>query len=334
MRQSTRKKNSTLANRHKTHYEHKNTLLCDRCIENQKLKIEKLSNFQPQDEKTYDLEVKLYKEYMEKIYDLCDKCKSKVKFEITRQDGILKQYLYKMGKFDYLFERKIFGQRLNNFCNKARNSKLKLNSKFFLYLLILILSILIISFNDYSNNHFFQNLFFIFPKLSNQSLEIVANVSSLINNSNITKFNHYLPFFIVLNYILLCASLMVENENFKENIYLLTLNTILIIYNYQSIYKSFKYEQNVITNFNFVPVCTGLMILILFFKLKNITNKPLNNLRPIFSHQESGIPNLKYNSNQTSRIIWPAKLKSVSNSLFDFKPARASWDSSGKFFKK
>lgn len=329
MRHLSNKKKLNFANKQNTH-EHKSTFLCDRCTENQKLKIEKLSNFQPQDEKTFDLEMKLYKEYMEKIYDLCGKCKSRVKFEITRQDGILKQYLYRMGKFDYLFEPKMFVQRLNKFCNKAQISKLMINTKFFLYLIILILSILIISFNDYSNSNLNQFFFSFSPQLSSHTQELISNVSSLIKNSNLTNLNHLIPFFIVLNYIFLCASLILENENFKENIYLLSLNTILIIYNYQSIYNSFKYQQNVRTSFNFVPVCTGLMILILIFKLKSIKSKPINNIRPILTSQGSIIPNLKNNSYQANRIIWPAKLKPVSKSLFDFKPARASLDSSGK----
>jgi hypothetical protein len=41
---------------------------------------------------------------LEKIYELCDKCKSRVKFEITRQDGALKHYLFQQGQFSFLYE--------------------------------------------------------------------------------------------------------------------------------------------------------------------------------------------------------------------------------------
>ena len=98
----------------KTNKSNRNTksILCDRCTQNQELKIQKLSNFEPHKKETYDLELELYKEYMEKIYELCAMCKSKVKFEITKQDGILKQYLYNIGKFDYLFERNFIKNKL------------------------------------------------------------------------------------------------------------------------------------------------------------------------------------------------------------------------------
>lgn len=72
--------------------------LCQRCNYYQQLKIEKLSKFEPKKEETYDLEIKYYKNYLEKIYTLCTNCQSKVKFEITKQDGIIKQYLLNLSR--------------------------------------------------------------------------------------------------------------------------------------------------------------------------------------------------------------------------------------------
>ena len=41
---------------------------------------------------------------MEKIYEICASCKSKVNFEITKQNGILKQYFLNLGRYDYFYE--------------------------------------------------------------------------------------------------------------------------------------------------------------------------------------------------------------------------------------
>jgi hypothetical protein len=72
--------------------------LCEKCNLNQELKLIKLTNYESKNEDTYDFEIEMYKDYLDKLYDLCDTCKSKVKFEIRKQDGILKQYLFKLGK--------------------------------------------------------------------------------------------------------------------------------------------------------------------------------------------------------------------------------------------
>ncbi|RNA34542.1 Transmembrane [Brachionus plicatilis] len=324
------KKKTFLSNKTKFLGE-KNSFLCGQCTSNQKIKIEKLSNFQPQREETFDLEIQLYKEYMEKIYDLCDKCKSKVKFEITRQDGILKQYLYKIGKFDYLFERNILGKRLTTFRNQtiSHNSNLVSIAKIFLHLFTLILSTVTILYNDYSNSDLIKNLFYFSPSLDNQVREFISKISSLTNNSTSIKLNNQIPLLVCINHILLCTSLMVENEHFKAIVSLLSLNTFLIVSNYGTIYKNLNLPQNFPICLKFVPVCTGLMILIIIFKLINIKFKCLNlSERPEMSSQGSIIPNLKNKSNQENKIIKPARFKPVSKSLLDFKPARASVDSS------
>lgn len=72
-------------------------VLCDTCNRNQEIKLNKLSNYESKNEDTYDFEIEMYKNYLDQLYDLCNICKSKVKFEIRKQDGILKQYLFKLG---------------------------------------------------------------------------------------------------------------------------------------------------------------------------------------------------------------------------------------------
>ena len=72
--------------------------LCEKCNINQEIKLNKLTNYESKNEDTYDFEIEMYRNYLDKLYDLCDMCKSKVKFEIRKQDGILKQYLFKLGE--------------------------------------------------------------------------------------------------------------------------------------------------------------------------------------------------------------------------------------------
>ncbi len=66
---------------------------------------------------------------MEQIYDLCEKCKPKVKFEITKQDGILKQYLFRLGEFSFLFEKDSCTNKEARFLQNS--SREKLNKKIF-----------------------------------------------------------------------------------------------------------------------------------------------------------------------------------------------------------
>ena len=95
--------------------------LCENCNRNQEIILNKLSNYEAKTVSTNDLEIEMYRGYLDKLYNLQGDCKSKVKFEIRKQDGILKQYLYKIGNFEYFFEnnnkmsRRIGGVENNEF---------------------------------------------------------------------------------------------------------------------------------------------------------------------------------------------------------------------------
>jgi hypothetical protein len=94
----------------------------------------------------------MYKEYLEKIYTLCSNCQSKVKFEITKQDGILKQYLLNLGMFHNFFERKISHKnpQLNGSgCETRISFNLAKLTQFTIMLVILLLTLFIVAFNSY-----------------------------------------------------------------------------------------------------------------------------------------------------------------------------------------
>ncbi|XP_053379975.1 transmembrane protein 201-like [Mercenaria mercenaria] len=61
-------------------------VLCDRCTQNQLLKIKQLANFIPYNEKNYDEEVDAFKRHIEKVYRLCLPCEIKVQQELQLQD--------------------------------------------------------------------------------------------------------------------------------------------------------------------------------------------------------------------------------------------------------
>ncbi|XP_017013903.3 uncharacterized protein [Drosophila takahashii] len=52
--------------------------LCDQCNEAQRLKVEKLSQFEPKNESRFDQELKVYRERLEKQYRLCSSCERHV----------------------------------------------------------------------------------------------------------------------------------------------------------------------------------------------------------------------------------------------------------------
>lgn len=98
-------KSSSSYSSNRTNYKSSNCL-CAKCNVNEETKLKKIREFKPKNDSTYEIEIKFYKEQLERIYGLCDKCKQKVNFEIRKQDGHLKEYLYKLGNYNYLFENK------------------------------------------------------------------------------------------------------------------------------------------------------------------------------------------------------------------------------------
>jgi hypothetical protein len=98
--------------------------------------------------------LKNYKEFLEKIYELCENCKSKVKFEITKQDGMIKNYLLKIGKFDYFFEHKRFeNSHVFNSLKATKIALLESQKNVYVYYILMailfILTTLVLGFNEY-----------------------------------------------------------------------------------------------------------------------------------------------------------------------------------------
>lgn len=59
--------------------------LCVDCNKRQSIKLLELSNFEPTNENLYDLELKAFKEYLEKRYPLCGSCVSTVRSVLSKQ---------------------------------------------------------------------------------------------------------------------------------------------------------------------------------------------------------------------------------------------------------
>ncbi|XP_014471641.1 PREDICTED: uncharacterized protein LOC106742846 isoform X2 [Dinoponera quadriceps] len=62
------------------------------CNKRESLKLSELSNFEPRNEVLYSVEVKVFKEYLEKKYPLCDTCKSTVWNVLNKQTLWLTRY--------------------------------------------------------------------------------------------------------------------------------------------------------------------------------------------------------------------------------------------------
>lgn len=64
------------------------------CNKRENLKLLELSNFEPKDKNLYSKELKMFKEYLEKRYPLCNNCKSVVR-DVLRKQALWLTY-YKM----------------------------------------------------------------------------------------------------------------------------------------------------------------------------------------------------------------------------------------------
>lgn len=224
--------------------------LCDHCNYYQQVKIEKLAEFKPKNEENFDAEIKSYKEYLEKIYEICVECKSKVNFEITKQNGILKQYFLNLGNFDYFYEKP--QSSTLNVHNKAHSvvgsqqvytlntntpyfqGKLNLFLSVASYLVIFILASLILAYNEYNDlmiNELNENstlaisLLFHAEQIINQSFIIKSRslgtffLGSYFDNSSeqvFTYFNQSLPFLLVAIYPLSCLLLIIYKKSGKS----------------------------------------------------------------------------------------------------------------------
>lgn len=69
-----------------------NNGLCKQCNMNESLKISKLSDYVPKNERNYEYEIKKFKDSLEQQYPLCAKCKSTVNNVLYKQSLWLAQY--------------------------------------------------------------------------------------------------------------------------------------------------------------------------------------------------------------------------------------------------
>ncbi|XP_012058705.1 PREDICTED: uncharacterized protein LOC105621876 [Atta cephalotes] len=82
--------------------------LCACCNKREGLKLSELANFEPKNEKLFNTELKIFKEYLEARYPLCDSCKLTVRDVLRRQAVWLTRY--KM----LFFRRKPFKTLISN----------------------------------------------------------------------------------------------------------------------------------------------------------------------------------------------------------------------------
>ncbi len=211
----------------------------------------------------------MYKEQLERIYDICEICKSKVNFEITKQNGILKQYLLKLGKFKLYFDSNKYKENYDqnkkldeSFSNEFKPSThfcavnlFRSTSHFLIYFLILVLASLSLitdlnhsepTFLVFNNNNFtcmlYNNSQLLIQKLSDF---IYYKYNFMQENFNSTKFeskndfinylNTKLPFNIIIIYILSCFLILTSskrNDSTKREIkysFLIWTSSFLLI---------------------------------------------------------------------------------------------------------
>lgn len=66
--------------------------LCAKCNRNEEVKMSQLANFEPSNNKKYDLELEIFKKNLELKYKLCQKCSKVVKGVLSKQASWLLQY--------------------------------------------------------------------------------------------------------------------------------------------------------------------------------------------------------------------------------------------------
>ncbi|XP_052227400.1 transmembrane protein 201-like isoform X2 [Dreissena polymorpha] len=85
-------------------------LLCDKCCQNQLLKVKQLANFTPYNEKSYDCEVEAFSAHLEKVYRLCPQCEIRVSEELETQNEALCMRLSHLDES----QRSLLGLSLNS----------------------------------------------------------------------------------------------------------------------------------------------------------------------------------------------------------------------------
>ncbi|XP_033334511.2 uncharacterized protein LOC117225250 [Megalopta genalis] len=87
--------------------------LCNQCTKTETLKLSKLSNYVPMNEKNYEQEVKKFKKSLEQEYPLCTQCKSTVHNVLYKQALWLAEYkmlLFKQKPFQVIANNKKYSE--------------------------------------------------------------------------------------------------------------------------------------------------------------------------------------------------------------------------------
>lgn len=200
--------------------------------------------------------MKNYKEFLEKIYELCENCKSKVKFEITKQDGMIKNYLLKIGKFDYFFEHKRFEN--SHVFNNLKATKIALldsQKNFYVYYILMailfVLTTLVLGFNEYKfdsldvvvNNKPYKNMngnfsqYFkikktkysmfehVFSQMNGTTILLRNSILNIIHKTNLCDtsdneinqyFNKHIPMYIISVYVISCFMIIINPNRFEK----------------------------------------------------------------------------------------------------------------------
>lgn len=187
---------------------------------------------------------------------MCSECKSKVKFEITKQDGILKNYLLKMGMYDYFFESKqstIYNSSPSTTMplNYSRQRLTPKSNKFFSHFFKIFLNLF---------NLIFLSFVFIFTSFKSDIFDLKTwqAFEGILNSKPVLK---YEP--IVVNML----------KNGKESVQLIFLNAINVITNFD-----FSIEEIVDLANQHSPLVPLSLLILCMIKVFTQENNPITNL--------------------------------------------------------
>lgn len=189
--------------------------MCFKCNLNQQKKIKKLSQFEPTSEKTFDIEYAIYKDSLEKLFDLCETCKPRTRFWIAAQNGRLKHYLLNQGETKFLYERPTTTSSTSSTTKSNKSMHLRV-FHFLCYLAILLSVSAWLTMNIDSVSHKLE-------VVRNLSTPVIESVGQALNDTKtydryIYYWHHYskLPYCILV-YVFSISALLFANPITKPN---------------------------------------------------------------------------------------------------------------------
>ncbi|XP_076647941.1 uncharacterized protein LOC143356277 [Halictus rubicundus] len=107
--------------------------LCNQCTQNETLKLTKLSNYVPTNERKYEQEIEQFKKSLEQEYPLCTQCKSTVHSVLHKQALWLTEYkmlLFKQRPFQVIANNKKYSERIFRMISTIFDSMVAYNMDF------------------------------------------------------------------------------------------------------------------------------------------------------------------------------------------------------------